>query len=290
MGFLKNTARTIVTNSSILSEIRRKIYFSKVCKKYNEMEKLYKTTDYADKIKKFKNKYYGKRCFIIGNGPSLKAEDLEMIKDEYSFAANRIHLMYDKTNWRPTFYMCQDQHMLVSECEHISSMSGYKFVAFNPMINNNLDIKGVMAYLLDDRDYCERTMDIGFSEDCSKSVFDASTVTYSSMQLAVYMGFKEIYLLGVDHRYKFTVDKNRKITEHKGVKTYFDDKYRDAYKVFEKKKGTVLTVYDMEAVNSAYTKAKKVAEKHNGAIYNATRGGDLEIYKRVNLEDLFKED
>ena len=41
-------------------------------------------------LKTLKGIHIGKRCFIIGNGPSLRVEDLEKIKDEYTFAANRM--------------------------------------------------------------------------------------------------------------------------------------------------------------------------------------------------------
>ena len=69
---------------------------------------------YAKKLKLFHNIYRGETCFIIGNGPSLKAEDLEMIyqKGIPTFAFNRIYLMFDKTQWRPTYYISQDEKTL----------------------------------------------------------------------------------------------------------------------------------------------------------------------------------
>ena len=63
-------------------------------------------------LAEFKNKYAGKRCFIIGNGPSLTPSDLDLIKGEYSFAANRIYYIFEKTEWRPTFYCNQDLNVL----------------------------------------------------------------------------------------------------------------------------------------------------------------------------------
>ena len=49
------------------------------------------------KLRKLKNKYKGKRCFIMGNGPSLKAEDLELLKDEYCFGQNKIYKIFPQT-------------------------------------------------------------------------------------------------------------------------------------------------------------------------------------------------
>lgn len=282
----RNCAKNIVINSSLLSAIRRSIsgYYGYV--NFHKMRKKFEATHYSDKIQKFKGSYVGKRCFIIGNGPSLKSEDLEKIRGEYAFAANRIHLLYDKTGWRPTFYMCQDKHMLQSEQETIASFTENVFIGFNSMITYGISLANATAYLLDDRAYLWRMKNMPFSDDCANSVIDASTVTYSSMQLAIYMGFTEIYLLGVDHKYAHTLDKNKRITYDPTVKQYFDDAYRNAYTKFEKEKGTILAVYDMEAVNNAYECAKYSAENHNSRIYNATRGGELEIFDRVDFDTL----
>ena len=57
-------------------------------------------------VKKFKNKHLGERCFIVGNGPSLKNTKLDLIKNEFSFAMNRISMIFDFTEWRPSYYSC----------------------------------------------------------------------------------------------------------------------------------------------------------------------------------------
>ena len=62
-------------------------------------------------MKQFKDLYQGKRCFIIGNGPSLKADDLDCLKNEYTFAANRIYEILDKTDWRPWAYVVVDKNL-----------------------------------------------------------------------------------------------------------------------------------------------------------------------------------
>lgn len=55
-----------------------------------------------------RNRYLGQRCFVLGNGPSLTVSDLELLKDEVTFAANKIYLCFGETNWRPTFYSVED--------------------------------------------------------------------------------------------------------------------------------------------------------------------------------------
>lgn len=64
-------------------------------------------------IKALKNKHKGQRCFIVGSGPSLKVDDLNKLKDEVTFACNKIYLAFNDTSWRPTYYSVYD--VLVAE-------------------------------------------------------------------------------------------------------------------------------------------------------------------------------
>ena len=230
----------------------------------------------------------GKRCFVIGNGPSLRAEDLDKLVGEYSFASNRIWLMYEKTAWRPTFYMCQDYQMIRGECERILTYPAPVLLSYNGMFKFKLRFDNAIAYLCDKRPCVRRQLPLTFSRDCADHLIDGTTVTYSAIQLAVYMGFTEIYLLGVDNSYQYTMDKNRKITKDDSVKeTYFDKRYKDVYDQFGQGKNKIFSVSDPELCESAYQAARKAAEESNILIANATRGGKLETFKRVVFDSLF---
>ena len=84
------------------------------------MSNHFDSTAYGREIKKLKNIYRGKRCFLIGNGPSLRAEDLTCLHEhgEICFAFNRIYNIFEQTSWRPTFYISQDEKML-SGCAEV---------------------------------------------------------------------------------------------------------------------------------------------------------------------------
>lgn len=43
----------------------------------------------------------------------------------------------------------------------------------------------------------------------------------------------------------------------------------------------------VDQVTLAYQSAKQYANQHDFKIYNATRGGKLEIFERVDFNDLF---
>jgi hypothetical protein len=52
-----------------------------------------------------KDAYRGKRCFIIGNGPSLKRTDLTKLQGEYTFGMNRIYLLFPELGFTTTFFL-----------------------------------------------------------------------------------------------------------------------------------------------------------------------------------------
>ena len=105
-----------------------------------------------------------------------------------------------------------------------------------------------------------------FSDDFSKRSYAGSTVTYACLQLAVYMGFKEIYLLGVD--FSSGDIKNSK------------------YAHFHIEEELVAVCFKRQ-VGAAYISAKRYADQHGIKIYNATRGGELEVFTRVDFDTLF---
>ena len=47
------------------------------------------------KNQELKDIYKEKRCFIIGNGPSIKDQDLTLFKNEITFVANNFYLHKD---------------------------------------------------------------------------------------------------------------------------------------------------------------------------------------------------
>ena len=59
-------------------------------------------------IRGYRDAYQGQRCFIIGNGPSLRVADLDRLKGEFSIASNSIYRLFGDTAWRPTMYTAHD--------------------------------------------------------------------------------------------------------------------------------------------------------------------------------------
>ncbi len=233
------------------------------------MEYIYNNPNmFHEELGKFKNKHKGERCFIIGTGPSLRMTDLDKLaeKNEICFGSNKIYLAYEKTNWRPDYYMVCDFNVFRSCYDVIKTIEDS--TVFIEDFYNILDMERISgSYLF--RSIHQKSK-FKFSRDVVRGIYSGLTVTYNMIQMAVYMGFTEIYLLGVDFSYNG-------MAESKG--NHFSDQYIENTKM----KGIF---YEKESL-SAYKIAEN--ESHNGdyKIFNATRGGRLEVFERKNFDDLF---
>lgn len=238
---------------------------------------LYHLAEYTGKfhnpaLRKFKDIHKNKKCFIIGNGPSLTAADLNKLsrQNEICFGMNGIPLIFEKTVWRPDYYVCEDDKamdlfgdsVLHSGIRHVLiSDAGSEFVE-KAKTYANVDI-----FHMTIEDYAP---DLPvFSSDMEKVLYCGYTVTYACLQVAMYMGFQDIYLLGMDFDY---ADGNTMEVKH-----FAEEYHKDKMKVNPcRRKENLL----------AYEAARQYAEGHDVRIYNATRGGKLEVFERVDFDSL----
>ncbi|MGO5069834.1 6-hydroxymethylpterin diphosphokinase MptE-like protein [Roseburia faecis] len=255
------------------------IFAIKEIEVFNEIEdEALKNEKFVEQIKGFHNIHEGESCFVIGNGPSLSGNDLEMIykSNIKSFGCNSIYKAYNKTQWRPDYYVLVDVYgiaMAMHDMQYISDNCKYLFSRSNGRLRYCVDkYRNIRLFK---SIFSESEEDFSFSEDCAEHLFTGHTVTYAMLQLAVYMGFKKIYLLGIDHQYATQfVDGGE---EKNNVKNYSSLLEADNASVFYRKDKTTL----------AYMSAKRYADAHGIKIYNATRGGKLEVFERVDFDSLF---
>lgn len=223
---------------------------------------------YHNELEKFRNIHKGERCFIIGAGPSLKMEDLDKLakNNEICFGSNKIFLAYEQTGWRPDYYMVCDFNVFRSCYDIIKNLK--ESIMFVDDFYNMTGLEKLSdSYLFHS---LHQKNEFKFSKDITKYVCSGLTVTYNMIQVAAYMGFKEIYLLGIDFSFNG-------LSESKG--NHFCDKYVENTKM----KGRF---YEDESL-LAYKEAERCSHKNNFRIYNATRGGKLEVFERKSFDDLF---
>lgn len=235
--------------------------------------KLYKARHYDVVLEELKSQAKGKRCFIIGNGPSLCIEDLEMLVNEDCFGTNELYRIFSKTQWRPKYYLIWDRYSK-STPEEVANIDcpivflGDYYCRFN-------EVKRKRFICLHQHfNYSDKKIVV--SKDISKKINIAPTVSFGAMQILAYLGYTEIYLIGFDHNYAFEFDKKGKVitTKTENAHFYADEVPEDI-------------IADVWGMTKAYESFARYAKSHGITIKNATRGGKLEVFERVNFESLF---
>jgi hypothetical protein len=253
-------------------------YFDHYYQRYSDEYFSRRDLAYFDSLK---DKYKGRRGFVIGNGPSLKVEDLDRIKNEISIASNKIYMCYDIVDWRPTIYTITDDLLwpkLAPEIHH------YEREVFIQSKLKRLDSCKARVYTANYLGLADHSPADGskysFSSNISQGIYGGHTVTYDNLQWASHLGLESIYLMGCDHYYQEEVQAETYTPISAGKNTnHFMSGYRSPDEI-------VNPAY-LKEMTKAYKVAKKYGDEHGIKIYNATRGGHLEVFPRVIFDDLF---
>lgn len=246
------------------------------------------------RLKKLRNAYKGKRCFIMGNGPSLNDMDLSLFENEYVWGSNKVFLLFDRIKWRPSFYIAIDLRVVPDISCEISELIEKIIPETKFFFPVHFRENGVLKLPPDDNLfwYQEIALDESklystFTLDASKWVSSARTVTISALQLAVYLGFNPIYLIGCDTSYTVpsTVEEENNDANNL-VSTKNDDPNHFSPDYFGK--GSKWHAPHVDRMIFHYQQAKTICDRAGVSVINATLGGKLEVFPRVDYTKLFK--
>lgn len=233
-------------------------------------------------LRSYKDKYKGRRCFFIGNGPSLTASDLTKLHNsgEITFAFNRVYNIFDSTPWRPDFYISQDEKMLIGCVNEVDKLDlPVKFIPVNMAWYHGIKISNVSWFMMKAPKE-DNYKPLEFSDEIDRQIYQAKTGMYTAAQLAAYMGFSEIYLIGTDHHFRTSINSSGQVVVDNTVKDYFSEKYNEDKEA--------LYIPNTDASTLTYAAMKEQCEKRGIKVFNATRGGKLEVFQRVNFGSLFE--
>jgi len=208
------------------------------------------------------------RAFVIGNGYSLAKTNLELLHNEVTFACNRISKIYDKVSFRPTHYVRAEEAGTLDTEEYIEDMElhiGMCEVWANPYFSKkHPDLKYNRI------DSCAHYATNYDEDNCPHLWHLPKLCTFGSsvnvaVQIAHLQGFSPIYLIGCDLGYK------------DNEPSHFTDDYEEGLK----------DLRPARYANLNTLAAHMVASRMGLEIYNATIGGDLEVYERKDYDGLF---
>jgi hypothetical protein len=233
-------------------------------------------------ILKYKGSCAGRRIFIIGNGPSLNKLDLTKLKGEITIGVNSIFLAHDKMGFHPTHYVVEDIFVAEDRAREIAALKGPQKWFGNYLrycLADGPDVNWINVRCR----YDAHPNFPDFSTNIAREAWTGGSVTYICMQLAYFLGAREIYLIGFDHSY--TVPKEAEVAGTAITSTSDDpnhfhpDYFGKGYRWHDPM---------VERMEMGYRKAGVSFEKAGGKIRNATAGGHLECFERVDYDSLFR--
>ncbi|GJL96309.1 MAG: hypothetical protein DHS20C06_01260 [Hyphobacterium sp.] len=160
-----------------------------------------------------KDAHQGERCIILGNPSSLEMTDLALLKNETVFACDAMHLILDRIDWRPAYYTCANARILADHAPDIEAMLDTEpdMIAFFPAemgLRNGdrgrLRTRDLIPqapnryYFNDEPGTVDDLPDSMFSTDATARVIQSHNVAITMMQLAAYLGFSDLVLVGID--------------------------------------------------------------------------------------------
>ncbi len=249
--------------------------YSAVRKRYLQylQRQVDKDPQYQASIKRIlalKDKHKGERCFIIGNGPSLNKTDLTLLRNEVTFGSNRIYLLFDEIGFSTTYFLSVNR-LVIEQCAHdIESLACPKFIGWHA--RDLISFTKDMMFLLS-------RPEMAFHSDITGGVVEGATVTYVAMQIAYYLGFDKVILVGVDHSFTTQGKPHASVTSQGDDPNHFHPQYFG--------KGFRWQLPDLEASEQAYIMAKEHFEKTGREILDATIGGKLRVFPKVDYRSLF---
>jgi hypothetical protein len=238
-----------------------------------------------------KGAYAGQRCVLMGNGPSLNRMDLDLFKNEQVWGSNKCYLLFDRIQWRPNFYVAVDSRVVpdirLEINQLIETMPKSRF--FFPVKYREWGIlrSGPAVYWYRESSDVESIEpENRFTRDASAWVSNVNTVTVAALQLAAYLGFNPIYLIGCDTSY-IVPD----TVQHEGgksfrlVSTADDDPNHFASNYFGA--GSKWHPPRPENMIQNYEQAKVICDQLGIQVFDATVGGKLDVFPKVDYSTVF---
>ena len=237
------------------------------------------------------DKHKGKRCFIVCNGPSLKTQNIRILKKELVFTVSNGFLHPDFEYINPKYHCIpQISYDVMPKLEaakwlnsidrHIGNAEIFlDHQEFSLIKKNKLFLKRQVHFMCLGKNNFSSSKKI---PDIDGLIPRVQTVPIMALMIAMYMGFKEIYLLGVDH--DWFVKKEYSYFYGKGVTRLDPKSLKDG-------ENLSLLLDELPIVTKVFYQYRcinKIAKANGVKIFNATNGGMLDEFERTDFKELFK--
>ena len=216
-----------------------------------------------------KNRHHGETAVLLCNGPSLNQVDFQLIREFPVIGLNKIYLGITRFGITPRYYVAVDRLVIGQSLQQISLLPCVKFLPVE-LFGGAQPPPPPLCFLLKTENPTEH-----FYQDISAGVNQGSTVTYVALQIAFFMGFSKLIIVGMDHRYHFSGKPHEKTRLIGDDVNHFDPSYfRDQQ----------WNNPDLATIEQSYRAARWNFECAGMRIIDCTMGGACDIFEKDSLE------
>jgi hypothetical protein len=233
------------------------------------------------RLKSLKNRHIGERCVIVANGPSLNKMELSFLKYEICIGLNKIYLGFKKFNFYPRYYVAINHKVIAQAASAIRTLNCVKFIS--QVASQGYLIENALTYLVLTRAFdldANGHQSLGFCHDIAQcGIYEGWTVTYAALQIAYFLGFTTVVIIGMDHRYQYTGKPNEAQILHGADPNHFSPDYFGGGQTWDNP--------DLAHSEEAYTIARYEYEKANRHLIDATLQGACTVFEKVDYRKIF---
>lgn len=218
-----------------------------------------------------KDRHLNQRVVIVANGPSLNLMDLSFLKSEIVIGLNKIFLGFRKFNFYPRYYVAVNEKVIRQSANEIVKLTSVKFLS-----NRCPDLlkEDALTYIIN-----TTQPPAPFCHDITLGVREGGTVTYAALQIAFYLGFQEVIIVGMDHRYNYSGNPNQTSILQGPDPNHFSEEYFGFGKQWDNP--------DLIKSEKFYGLARFEYERFGKRILDATVEGSCNIFEKVDYAQYF---
>ncbi|QIZ82674.1 Protein of unknown function DUF115 [Thalassovita gelatinovora] len=232
-------------------------------------------SDPTSPLLRFHDQHPGQRCVIVCNGPSLNKMDLGFLRDEIVFGLNKIYLGLERFGFYPRYMVAVNRKVIAQSADRLRAMNCVKFISDR---GADLMPRDALTYHIRTQGMEKQPQAQRFYRDVTEGVREGHTVTHAALQLAYFMGFSQVVIIGMDHNFPQSGAPNSELVMQGDDPNHFSPAYF---------RGAKWDAPNLAESEISYRAALAAYRADGRAVVDATQGGLCDVFPKADYRAVF---
>ena len=225
------------------------------------------------RIESLRDRHRGQRCVIVANGPSLNHMELGFLRREHVIGMNKIFLGFAKFGFYPRYYVAVNPKVVQQSAAQIQALNCVRFIGGRAAREAALQEDALTHIVPTDAPPAR------FSTNLASGLHEGWTVTHAALQVAYHLGFSDVVLIGLDHRYAYQGAPNEAQVMQGADRNHFDDSYFGYGQSWDNP--------DLAQSEASYRAALDAFDRDGRRVRDATVEGACTVFPKVDHRRVF---